>query len=133
MLKANSTIVFIDDDCIFCNYWGKHILKYDKSHSVFISPSVSTKFLETKKMFLSFPDPKQTIILYHNKKIYSKSSAVIKISILMKNWQMIIAVGYLIPKFLRDFFYDIISKNRKSIMSDSCIIDELKSKDRYVI
>ncbi len=43
------------------------------------------------------------------------------------------AVRYKIPKFLRDFFYDIISKNRKSIMSDSCIIDELKSKDRYVI
>ena len=51
----------------------------------------------------------------------------------MKNWQSIISLSYIIPNFIRDFIYDTISRNRKSIMMDSCVIDELKSKDKYVI
>ena len=133
MLNQNSSIVFIDDECIFCNFWGKYILKNDKSDSILISPSTSNIFKETKKKFNLFPNHKETIILYHNGQIYSKSLAVIKISILMKNWQSIISISYLIPNFIRDFFYDIISRNRKSIMMDSCIIDELKRKDKYVV
>ena len=133
MLTKNLTIVFIDDECIFCNYWGKYILRNDRSDSILISPSTSNIFTVTKKKFKLFPNPKETIILYHNGKIYSKSLAVIKISVLMKNWQIVIALSYTIPSFIRDFFYDIISRNRKSIMSDSCIIEELKSKDKYVI
>tara|TARA_Y100000385_G_scaffold223669_1_gene233802 strand:- start:144 stop:548 length:405 start_codon:yes stop_codon:yes gene_type:complete len=131
--NGSQTIVFIDDDCIFCNYWGNYILNNDKSKSIFISSSRSDIYLETKKRFQKFPNHKETIILYHNGQIYSKSLAVIKISILMKNWQSIISISYLIPNFIRDFFYDIISRNRKSIMSDSCVIDELKRKDKYVV
>ena len=133
MLNQNSTIVFIDDDCIFCNFWGKYILKNYKSDSILISPSKSNIFKETKKQFNQFPNPKETIILYYKGQIYSKSLAVIKISILMKNWQAIMSVSYIIPNFIRDFIYDTISRNRKSIMMDSCVIDELKSKDKYVI
>ena len=133
MLGENSTIVFIDDKCIFCNFWGKYILKNDKSNSILISPSTSNIFKETKIKFNIFPNPEETIILYHNGKIYSKSLAVIKISILIRNWQSIMLISYIIPNFVRDFFYDIISRNRKSIMSDSCVIDELKSKDKYVV
>jgi predicted DCC family thiol-disulfide oxidoreductase YuxK len=129
----NPTIVFIDDEFIFCNFWGKYILNNDKSDSILISPSTSNVFKETKKKFKLFPNPKETIILYHNGQIYSKSLAVIKISVLMKNWQSIMSVSYIIPNFIRDFFYDIISRNRKSIMSDSCVIDELKRKDKYVV
>ena len=51
----------------------------------------------------------------------------------MKNWQSIMSLSYIIPNFIRDFFYDIISRNRKSIMSDSCVIDELKEQDKYVV
>ena len=93
MLNQNSTIVFIDDDCIFCNFWGKYILKNDKSDSILISPSTSNIFKEIKKQFNLFPNPKETIILYYNGQIYSKSQAVIKISLLMKNWQSIISLA----------------------------------------
>ena len=127
------TRVFIEDEGIFCKLWGKYMLKKDKSDSILISPSTSNVFKETKKKFKLFPNPKETIILYHNGQIYSKSLAVIKISVLMKNWQSIMSVSYIIPNFIRDFFYDIISRNRKSIMSDSCVIDELKRKDKYVV
>lgn len=133
VLDKTNTIVFIDDDCIFCNFWGNFILKNDLSGAIFISPSKSEYFKEIKKHFKQLPNPKETIILYYNENIYEKSNAVIKIAILMKNWHSVLFIGYLIPKFIRDFFYEIISKKRKSIMKDSCVIDELKSKEKYIL
>ena len=85
-----------------------------------------------KKRIL-LPDPKETIILFHNNDIFEKSNAVIKIARLMKNWHSIIIISYVIPKIIRDFLYDIIAKNRKSLMTDSCVIDELKKRDKYIL
>ena len=116
------TIVFIDDDCIFCNYWGNYILNNDKSKSIFISSSSSDIYLEIKKKYKKFPNYKETIILYYRGMIYERSSAVIKTA----------AIGYIIPKFVRDFLYNFISRNRKNIMKDSCVIDELKIKNKYI-
>jgi len=126
------TIVFIDDDCIFCNYWGNYILNNDKSKSIFISSSSSDIYLEIKKKYKKFPNYKETIILYCRGMIYERSSAVIKTALIMNNWQKIAVIGYIIPKFVRDFLYNFISSNRKNIMKDSCVIDELKIKNKYI-
>jgi|TARA_Y100000385_G_C12945069_1_gene572939 predicted DCC family thiol-disulfide oxidoreductase YuxK len=127
------TVVFIDDDCIFCNYWGNFILKNDQSKSIFVSPANSSVYKELQKKFNLLPNPKETIILLHNNDVFEKSNAVIKIASLMKSWHSFLVISYIIPIFIRDFFYDFIAKNRKSIMKDTCVIDELKEKDKYVL
>ena len=132
-LDSFKTIVFIDDDCIFCNYWGNFILKNDQSKSILISPANSSVYKELQKKFNLLPDPKETMILLHENDIFEKSNAVIKIAGLMKNWHSIIIIGYIIPNFIRDFLYDMIAKKRKSLMTDSCVIDELKKKDKYIL
>ncbi|MFL2580186.1 MAG: thiol-disulfide oxidoreductase DCC family protein [Parvicellaceae bacterium] len=132
-LDSLKTIVFIDDDCIFCNYWGNFILKNDQSNSILISPSNSSIYNELQNKYNLLPNPKETIILLHNNDIFEKSNAVIKIARLMKNWQSFLIIGYIIPRFVRDFIYDVIAKNRKSLMTDSCVIDEIKQKDKYIL
>ena len=132
-LDSLKTIVFIDDDCIFCNYWGNFILKNDQSNSILISPSNSSIYNELQNKYNLLPNPKETIILLHNNDIFEKSNAVIKIARLMKNWQSFLIIGYIIPRFVRDLIYDVIAKNRKSLMTDSCVIDEIKQKDKYIL
>ena len=130
-LDSLKTIVFIDDDCIFCNYWGNFILKNDQSNSILISPSNSSIYNELQNKYNLLPNPKETIILLHNNDIFEKSNAVIKIARLMKNWQSFLIIGYIIPRFVRDFIYDVIAKTRKSLMNDACVIDEIKQNDNY--
>ena len=132
-IDSLNTIVFIDDECIFCNYWGNFILKNDQSNSILISPTNSSFFKEVQNKYKLLPNPKETIILLHNNIIFEKSNAVIKIARLMKNWHSILFIGYIIPKIIRDFLYDVIAKNRKSLMTDSCVIDELKQRERYIL
>ena len=128
----NSPIVFIDDECIFCNFWGNFIIKKDKSKSIYISSSKSDLFKKFSHSNPNLPDTKETIILIFNGKHYSKSSAVIKIATIMKSWHRIIIVGYLIPKYVRNKLYDFIAKRRKAIMKNDCEIVELKSRERFI-
>ena len=123
----------VNDDCIFCNYWGNFILKNDHSNSILISPANSSIYNELQNKYNLLPNPKETIILLHNNDIFEKSNAVIKIARLMKNWQSFLIIGYIIPRFVRDLIYDVIAKNRKSLMTDSCVIDEIKQKDKYIL
>jgi predicted DCC family thiol-disulfide oxidoreductase YuxK len=131
-LNNSRTIIFIDDECVFCNYWGKFILKHDKSKTLYISPSSSSIFNHVKEDCEKIPNPKETIILHHQNTVYERSNAVMKIALLMRSWHSIIVIGYIFPKFLRDFIYNLISRNRKKIMKDKCVIDELKNKERYL-
>ena len=124
-------IVFIDDDCIFCNFWGNFITKNDKSNSIYISTSSSQLFIKLDNNNL--PNPKETIILYNKGKYYSKSDAVLKIASVMKGWYLILIIGYVVPKLIRDKVYDFIAKRRKSIMNDKCVIDELRSREKFIV
>ena len=78
-LNNSRTIIFIDDECVFCNYWGKFILKHDKSKTLYISPSSSSIFNHIKEDCEKIPNPKETIILHHQNTVYERSNAVIVI------------------------------------------------------
>ena len=125
-------IVFIDSDCIFCNYWGNFIIKNDKSNSIHISSPSSDLFKEFAFKYPNHPSTNDTIILFYKNQYYIKSSAVIKISLLMKSWFTLLFFGYLIPKFIRDKVYDFIALRRKAIMKDNCYIIELKNRERFI-
>ena len=129
---SSSSVVFIDSDCIFCNFWGNYIVKNDRTKSIFISTAKSELFEEAKIKHNNFPKPSDTIIFYVNGNYYSKSEAVIKIAIQMKSWYSILAIGYLIPKFIRNHIYDLIASRRKLIMKNDCVISELRNREKFI-
>ena len=133
MDHLKSPIVFIDDDCIFCNFWGNYIIKNDKSNKILISIPTSNLFEKAKENYNNFPDPKETIILYYQGAYYTKSSAVMKISFLMNSWQSVLIAGFIIPKKIRDLVYYYVAKKRKTIMKDQCHISELRDRERFIL
>jgi len=128
----NSIIVFIDEDCLFCNYWANYILENDRSNKIFISSSTSIEFEKIKGKYSTLPNPNETIIFLKNRDIYQKSSAVIQIGLQMKGWHKLLVTVYIIPKFIRDYFYMIISNRRKKLMKDQCEIISLKKKNKFL-
>ena len=127
-----SPVVFIDDDCIFCNFWGNYIINNDKSNSIFISIPSSKLFKEVTQKHSNIPNPEETIILYQNGKIFTKSSAVIKIALIMKSWYAFLYVSYIIPRTIRDNAYDFIAKRRKSILKNKCVMSDLRNKEKFI-
>ena len=127
----NSPTVIIDGDCVFCNYWGNYIILNDSSKSIFITSSSSktgTELLEKTDI-----NPEKTILFSLNNKYYSYSDAVIKIALKLGGWHNVFLIGYLIPKKIRNLLYEYIANRRKKIMTNSCHIQDLKNRDRFIL
>jgi len=99
-------IVLFDGVCNFCNSSVQFIIKRDKVHQLRFGSLQSASGMQLKKQY-AIPDDLDSVILIENGKYYAKSSAALHIA----GWKLL-KIGYLFPGFIRDFFYDMIAKNR---------------------
>ena len=81
-----------------------------------------------------FTEALESVLFYDGKRIYTKSDAVfeaLKQSKGRKYWLVLFSV---IPKFLRDFVYDIIARNRYRWFgkTDSCMLPPENWKERFL-
>lgn len=66
--------------------------------------------------------------------LYSKSSAALRIARKLDGQWKALYVFIIIPKFIRDYFYDLIAKNRYKWFGkrDSCRMPTLEIKNRFL-
>jgi predicted DCC family thiol-disulfide oxidoreductase YuxK len=75
-----------------------------------------------------------SIVFLNGSRYFLKSSAVLNLfKVLGGRWSMIYGL-IIIPKFIRDYFYDIIAKSRYRIFgkTDACMIPPSDCKDRFL-
>ncbi|MBU0529835.1 DUF393 domain-containing protein [bacterium] len=75
-----------------------------------------------------------SIVLIKNNKVFIKSSAVLEIlKDLPIGWR-VFCIGIILPKFIRDWIYDIVAKNRYRIFGkkDECPIPAEDVQDRFL-
>ena len=117
-------VVFFDDKCVFCNYWVKHIVNYDRNKFYYFSPVNSNYYNDVFKANLKIVNSLDSIILYENSSIEIKSSAVISI---LKNLtifhKLLGRIMSVFPLYIADLFYDFFSKRRNKFFSTSSSCD----------
>lgn len=129
----NKHIVFFDGECGVCNFWVQWILERDKNdqfmfaslQSDFGQKFLSERNLETKQfntMYLWKPDEYYLI----------KSHAVLKIARLLGGIYQISAIGSIIPAFLSDQIYDIISRNRMKMANQKCYLPTPHQRKKFI-
>jgi predicted DCC family thiol-disulfide oxidoreductase YuxK len=106
------SVVLFDGNCGLCNRSVQFILRFEKSRELKFA-SLDSDF--AKNIFLQFGFQKgynQSILFYQNGKLYKRSNAVLRI-IPFLNWYFFpFLTFWLIPKFIRDLFYELIARNR---------------------
>ncbi len=105
-------IVLFDGVCNLCNQSVDFIVQRDKK-DVFKFASLQSEFAQN--LLKPFPIDAQkldSVLLVKGGKLYQKSSAALQIARqLGGGWRLM--YGFIIvPRFLRDFVYNIIAKNR---------------------
>lgn len=100
-------IIFFDSDCLLCDRVVYFLIKRDKKHLFYYAPL-------NGKIYLSHFEKEQwnSVIYYKEGRIYNKSSAVILIIADLGSYYRLIFILFLIPKFIRDWFYSTIANNR---------------------
>ena len=127
-------IVLFDGLCHFCDHSVQFILKRNSAKNLLFSSLQS----ESVKEFLrDKPSEFQSIdsILYvYQNKIFTKSSAALKIAKELNAAWFLLSVFWIVPKFIRDFFYDNFSKKKYQWFGkkEFCSIPSEEEKDRFI-
>jgi predicted DCC family thiol-disulfide oxidoreductase YuxK len=133
-INLDKPVIFFDGVCNLCNASVQFIIKKDSKKNFMFSSLQSDAaqaiLLQNKLENLDF----DTIILLEDGIIYDKSTAILKI---LRKLSGLYKLGYIfivVPKFIRDFVYKIISKNRYKWFGkrDSCMIPTEELKLRFL-
>ena len=111
-MDPDHPLVLFDGVCNFCNYWVNFAIKRDKKAKLRFTPiqgEIAKKILQE---FNIHPDSLSSVILIDNGKAYTQSSASIRICKYLDGGWKVFYVLIIFPKFLRDFVYNIIARNR---------------------
>lgn len=129
-MEQNGIILF-DGVCNLCNGFVQRIIAADKNDYFRFASLQSEAGQSLLKNHPNLQDLK-SIVYLDNGKIYTKSTAAIKISSHLGFTWKILQLGYILPVFLRDGIYNIIAKNRYKWFGkkDQCMVPtpELKAK-----
>ena len=133
-IEINKSVILFDGYCNLCNSQVNSILRFDSKKFFYFSnldSSFSKKVIKENKVESL---EGKTIILYHNNKIIIKSNAAIKIAYLLGGFFKIFIIFKILPNFIRDGIYDVISRNRYRWFgkSDSCYIPKKEILDRFI-
>ena len=113
-------IVFYDASCPFCSKAVHFILRHEKGEVLKFSSlqgEYAKEFLSNKGIF---EIDMSTFYFYNNDVLYTKSTAALRLLPFLKWYCLFFYLGWLIPRFIRDYFYDIVAKNRYKIFKDKC-------------
>ena len=111
MNKTKPLIVF-DGVCVLCSSAMQFIQTHSAPNTFRYTSLQSEKGQEVLKESNLSPTSLKTIVLVHNRNVYTKSNAALKIAYLMSGpWRLLYFLK-IIPRPIRDFIYHYISKNR---------------------
>ena len=130
----HNNVIFFDGVCNLCNASVNFIIKKDKNN-IFKFAALQSDF--AKKTLASFPKDKtqaDSILYLENKKLYSKSSAVLHIAKHLNGGYPILFGFIIVPKFIRNFAYDFIAKNRYKWYGkkQECMIPTPEIKSKFI-
>lgn len=126
-------IVLFDGVCNFCNGAINFTIDRDPKAKFLFAPLQSEFGIEAKEKF-RFPGNVDSIILIKNEKAYIKSTAALLIARQLSGLWPLMYIFIIIPPFIRNFFYDLIARNRYKWFgkSDSCRIPTPELKQRFL-
>jgi len=127
-------IILFDGVCNFCNFWVNFVLKRDKKDLFRFAALQSEKAKELTSKFKFDTSKLDTFILIAENKLYTKSTAALMICKQLIGLVKILYPLIILPKFFRDFIYDLIAKNRYKIFGrrESCRILTVDDKLKFL-
>ncbi|MEG0482010.1 MAG: thiol-disulfide oxidoreductase DCC family protein [Acinetobacter sp.] len=127
-------IVLFDEICVLCNGWAKFLIQHDR-HARFKLASVQSALGQEILKYYALPNEHfDTMYVIKNAQLYSESTAFLKVIQELSFPFSCLKIGYLIPKFIRDFLYRRIALNRYRLFgtTDQCLLPSHENKKHFL-
>ena len=129
-----SRVIVFDGVCNFCNTFVNFVLARD-SHGLFKFGTLqSTPAQEILRHFQLSTDEYETFLFVEEGKLFTKSTAALKILRHLGFPWPLFGILMIIPRQIRDPFYDFVARHRYQWMgkSDSCRIPSPKERAKFI-
>lgn len=105
-------VILFDGVCNFCNSSVNFVIRHDKQHQFRFAALQSEAGTRLLKAHGLSPDTFNSFILVQGDKAYLKSDAALRVvRSFGGGWRLLSALRF-IPRGVRNFFYDLIARNR---------------------
>ena len=135
MIEPGQRIILFDGVCNLCNGSVIFVLQREKKPTFKFSSIQSQAGRELLILYGLPPDYTQAVILIDRGKLYLGSTAALKIGQQLKfPWSFLASLGYIVPKFIRDWVYNQIAQHRYQWFGkrDICMVPNENLKARFL-
>ncbi len=116
-------IILFDEICVLCNAWAKFLIQHD-TQARFKLASVQSPLGQAILNYYQMPTEHfDTMLVIKNGQASRESTAFLKVIEELGFPFSALKIGYLIPKFIRNFVYHRIALNRYRLFgtTDQCL------------
>jgi len=132
-MMAQNPVIFFDGVCNLCSASVQFAIEHDKK-DIFKFTALQGNYAKTILPKYNVDLNKiDSIILVENDNLYTKSTAALKIARKLSGLWPMLYIFIVIPKSIRDWFYDIIAKNRYKWWGrqESCWVPTAELKQKF--
>ena len=132
--QLTHSIILFDGVCNLCNGAVNFVIKRDPGNVFKFTPLQEKQGVLLLKKHAIDAQELDSIVLVENKKVYTKSSAALRIARKLSGLWPLFFVLLIIPSFIRDGVYDFIAKNRYKWFGkkEQCIIPTPGLKEKFL-
>lgn len=132
-MERYNKVVLYDGECGFCSFWVQWLLNMDKDNQLkfaSLQGNYGQLFLQDKG--LNITDFDTIYFIKDDEYFYEKSTAIIQIVNSLGGIFQLIMLLYIIPRFIRDAVYMIVSKNRKKLINNNCLFPTPIQRKQFI-
>jgi predicted DCC family thiol-disulfide oxidoreductase YuxK len=129
----HKNIILFDGVCNLCNHAVDFIIKHDSKVKFRFAPLQSETGMKFIQMVGLPVNDLQTLIYIKGERYYFRSTAVLHILNDLGGFRKLFFVFIIVPPFIRDFFYNIISGTRYRVFGKrpDCMVPSPEIRERF--
>ena len=134
MPNDNQPIILFDGVCKFCNYWVNFAIKHDPKKNLRFAPFQSGAGQALLQQYQINVAAINSVILIEKGRVYRQSTAALRICRYLSGGWKIFYAFLIIPRFIRDFLYNIIARNRYRFFgrNENCMVPTPDVRERFL-
>ena len=133
---SDNLVLFYDGVCGVCNKSVQMILAHDRQGTLKFAP-LQSRYAQEVTARHNLQNIDSLVLLDRaggTERIHARSNAALKIAGYLGGWWILFMVFYLVPRPIRDFFYDLFAKYRYRVFGkyDSCLLPSPEVRARFL-